>query len=124
MKQKPTHKVTGKPLSEISFHKSKHGKTRKTRPRQQPAVVVTIDEEEALRRLKKVCPDACIILKNDSDTDTASDDEDMPPILVREHKLSKEKLSAEEVTRECQNIMADFKVTPVQASNLENMTRG
>ncbi|KAH3836817.1 hypothetical protein DPMN_110193 [Dreissena polymorpha] len=72
--------VTGQPLSEISFHKSKHGKTRKTRPRQQPAVVVTIDEEEALVRLKKVCPDACVFLKDYSDTDTASDDEDMPPV--------------------------------------------
>lgn len=45
-------------------------------------------------------------------------------ILVREHKLSRKNLTAEEVQRECQEILKDFKVSKIQASNLEKMTRG
>ncbi|WAR11216.1 hypothetical protein MAR_036292, partial [Mya arenaria] len=36
------------------------------------------DAAEALRGLKRICLSACILTKGDSDTDTASEDEDLP----------------------------------------------
>lgn len=76
-----------------------------------------------MRRLKRVCPDACILTKDDSDIDTASDDEEMPPVLVKEHTICCESLTPDELMKECENLLEDYKVTPIQASNLEKMTR-
>ena len=51
------------------------------------------EEADALRALKRICPDACILTKDDSDTDTASDDDEMPPVSTYRLFYLKNKLN-------------------------------
>lgn len=73
--------VTAQLLSEINFSRPVRGKVQRKRKAliEPPSVLTEFEEAEALRSLKRVCPDACILTKDDSDTDTASDDEEIPP---------------------------------------------
>ena len=76
--------VTCEAVSSINFEKPKHSRKRKHYPADPPTKKVPlVDEEEALRQLKLICPEACILTKTDSDTDTASDDEDLPPVSIK-----------------------------------------
>ncbi|WAQ95787.1 AN-like protein [Mya arenaria] len=82
------------------------------------------DAAEALRSLKRICPSACILTKDDSDTDTASDDEDLPPVLSRFHEVEHESLCPTDLEDKCQRFVRDFQVLPQQVMNLEAMTKG
>ncbi|XP_052254844.1 uncharacterized protein LOC127860420 [Dreissena polymorpha] len=117
-------KVAAEPLSEMNFSQPKHGKVPKRKARTAPDTDSDddFDDEAALRALKRLCPNACVLTKDDSDTDTASDDEDMPPLLIREHSISGQ-LTEDALAAECRAFLRDFTVTPTQASNLEKMTR-
>ncbi|KAH3878976.1 hypothetical protein DPMN_002877 [Dreissena polymorpha] len=66
----------------MNFSQPKHGKVPKRKARTAPDTDSDddFDDEAALRALKRLCPNACVLTKDDSDTDTASDDEDMPPV--------------------------------------------
>ncbi|XP_052793074.1 uncharacterized protein LOC128226975 isoform X1 [Mya arenaria] len=77
-------KVQPKPVDMINFDNPKP--LRKKRRRRVLSTSVENDDgfdaAEALRSLKRICPSACILTKGDSDTDTASEDEDLPPVSI------------------------------------------
>lgn len=59
------------------------GKAAKKRKLTKPAIMESddeFDENAAFQELKQILPTACILTKADSDTDTASEDEDLPPV--------------------------------------------
>lgn len=117
-------KVKAEPLSAINFNRPRHGVTvKRTKPVEKENESDDFDEEAAMRQLKQLCPDACIFTKDDSDTDTASDDEDLPPVLTKEKTIDLADMSEELVEAECRNFLEDFNVTETQSSNLERMTR-
>ncbi|KAH3888082.1 hypothetical protein DPMN_012106 [Dreissena polymorpha] len=68
----------------MDFTKPKHGKSarlkvNKPRPHQE----CELDEEEKqrfLQELRRICPSAGCLTKGDSDTDSASEDENLPPV--------------------------------------------
>lgn len=81
--QKNLCQVKAEPLSEINLSRPRHGVivrralfVRKEEPDDDS------DEEAAISQLKQLCLDACIYTKDDSDTETASDDEDLPPVRL------------------------------------------
>ncbi|WAR00132.1 hypothetical protein MAR_024504 [Mya arenaria] len=112
-------KVQPKPVDMINFDNPKP--LRKKRRRRVLSTSVENDDgfdaAEALRSLKRICPSACILTKGDSDTDTASEDEDLPPV---EH----ESLSPTDLEDKCQRFVRDFQELPQQVMNLEAMTKG
>ncbi|WAR10622.1 hypothetical protein MAR_035698 [Mya arenaria] len=77
------------------------------------------DAAEALRSPKRICTSACILTKGDSDT--ASEDEDLPPVLSSFHEVEHESLSLED---KCQRFVRYFQELPQQVINLEEMTKG
>lgn len=73
------------PVKEMALTKPVHCKP-KQRKRKTPEPITDsdddFDEAAALQQLKQICPNACILTKTDSDTDSASDDEDLPPVSI------------------------------------------
>lgn len=67
-------------MKDITFSRPRPNKAPKRKRKPVPTVEDDIDEEEMFRQLKQICPNACVLTKNDSDTDTASDDEDLPQV--------------------------------------------
>ncbi|WAR29299.1 hypothetical protein MAR_002867 [Mya arenaria] len=106
-------KVQPKPLDMINFDNPKP--LRKKRRRRVLSTSVENDDgfdaAEALRSLKRICPSACILTKGDSDTDTASEDEDLPPVLSRFHEVKHESLSPTDLEDKCQRFVRDFQRT-------------
>jgi hypothetical protein len=41
-----------------------------------------LDVSSMFRELRQIHPSACVLLKDDSETDTASEDEDLPPVSI------------------------------------------
>lgn len=119
-------KVTPTRVSDMNFRKPKYGQTIKARPRRKKHVIQRDPDEEAaaLCELKDICPDACILAKNESDTDTASEDETMPPVILRVGQMPKNARTEAELMSQCQDVLKDFSVTAEQATNLEAATRG
>ena len=79
--------VNPQPLSEINFSRSVRGRGIK-RPFGQiqeandMPYVDSVDEEMALQQLKQIFPAAGILTKDDSDTDTASEDDELPSVSI------------------------------------------
>ncbi|XP_035986436.1 uncharacterized protein LOC105917461 isoform X2 [Fundulus heteroclitus] len=77
--------VTAQRIVDIDFTNDNNGKTAKWKVNKQRRVEVPgLDESEqqrALEALRRICPTAGCLMKAESDTDTvtASEDEDMPP---------------------------------------------
>ncbi|WAQ94074.1 hypothetical protein MAR_006545, partial [Mya arenaria] len=119
-------KVQPKPVDMINFDNPKP--LRKKRRRRVLSTSVENDDgfdaAEAPRSIKRICPSACILTKGDSDTDTASEDEDLPPVLSRFHEVEHESLSPTDLADKCQRFVRDFQVLPQQVMNLEAMTKG
>ncbi|WAR07267.1 hypothetical protein MAR_017225, partial [Mya arenaria] len=119
-------KVQPKPVDMINFDNPKP--LRKKRRQRVLSTSVENDDgfdaAEALRSLKRICPSACILTKGDSDTDTASEDEDLPPVLSRFHEVEHESLSPTDLEDKFQRFVRDFQVRPQQVMNLEAMTKG
>lgn len=119
--------VDAVPVTEMNLTKPAHGKNRQPK-RKTPEPVLPesedeFNEEEALQQLKQICPNACILTKTDSDTDSASDDEDLPPILTRFHEVEYTTLPEDEFRQKCENFLRDFTVSQNQTTNLELITR-
>ncbi|XP_041379096.1 uncharacterized protein LOC121391584, partial [Gigantopelta aegis] len=114
--------VTPQPLREINFSRHKKGSLKRKRTTPQ-IEVEPVDERAALRQLKQIFPKACVLTKNDSDTDTASEDEEIPQLLTRFHEVEYSFLTPEDLQKKCEEFMKDFKPTQHQIDNLEKMTR-
>ncbi|XP_041373282.1 uncharacterized protein LOC121386449 [Gigantopelta aegis] len=112
--------VTPQPLREINF--SRHKKGSLNRKRITPQIEVE-PVRAALRQLKQIFPKACVLTKNDSDTDTASEDEEIPQLLTRFHEVEYSILTPPDLQKKCEGFMKDFKPTQHQIDNLEKMTR-
>ncbi|WAR27538.1 hypothetical protein MAR_013242 [Mya arenaria] len=117
--------VQAMPVEQMNFDNPKPMRVKK---RHQRALFTANDEDdfnesEALHSLKHVCPSACILTKEDSDTDSASEDEDMPLLLMRYHEVEHQSLSGQDLREKCERFVRDFQVTPQQANNLDEMTR-
>ncbi len=70
-------------MKEINFDNPKPGRQKKQKAKADYCDSddeVDFDEDDALRSLKRICPTACALMKDDSDTDTVSEYEDMPPV--------------------------------------------
>jgi hypothetical protein len=68
------------PITDIDFTSPRYGK-RKRKNRNINTSFQQVDEAEALRLLKRACPNSCLLTKDESETETASDDEDLPKVI-------------------------------------------
>ena len=73
-----------KPLAEIQFNRPVYGKRKRetvSRPsKHRRRESHSFDEEKALSELRDIFPSAAILTKTDSDTDTADEDDELPPV--------------------------------------------
>ena len=73
--------IDSQPLSEINFSRSVRGRgTKRPFGQTEEVNIDPVDEEMALHQLKQIFPSAGILTKDDSDTDTASDDDELPSV--------------------------------------------
>ncbi|XP_035981988.1 uncharacterized protein LOC110367812 [Fundulus heteroclitus] len=120
-------KVTAQRIVDIDFTTPKYGKTAKWKVNKQRRVEVAgLDESEqhrALEALRRICPTAGCLTKAKSDTDSASEDEDLPPLLSRFRETEGKDCSADDLRTQCADFLKDFIVSQHQCDNLEKMTR-
>ncbi|XP_035987601.1 uncharacterized protein LOC118560572 isoform X2 [Fundulus heteroclitus] len=105
----------------------KYGRTAKWKVNKQRRVEVAgLDESEqqrALEALRRIYPTAGCLMKAESDTDSASEDEDLPPLLSRFRDTETKDCSADDLQTRCADFLKDFIVSQHQCDNLEKMTR-
>ena len=72
------------PISEMKFFKPMHGKVGGKRPKKIGFGVKPLspmEQQQALMRLKHICPDACVLATENSGTDSFSEDDELPKVL-------------------------------------------
>ncbi|XP_036003510.1 uncharacterized protein LOC118566198 [Fundulus heteroclitus] len=108
-------KVTAERIVDIDFTSPKYGKTAKWKVNKQRRIEVAgLDESEqqrALEALRRICPTAGCLTKAESDTDSASEDEDLPPVGLKKKNIVHKGIFLFTISLNPQRILVTFLFT-------------
>ncbi|XP_035694879.1 uncharacterized protein LOC118428783 isoform X2 [Branchiostoma floridae] len=122
-------KVDPQRAEDMDFSHPKHGVQIKKARRKPQCDVPPLSEEEAasaFSQLRKLCPTASAVIKEEEDTDTASEDESdvntetLPPVVYRSCHPAKVPVTSVSVD----SILEDVRCNPEQITNLNKATVG